>query len=198
MLIELQDLKTYLKITGSELDDFLTDAIEKVSETLNTVTNRRLEYSQEQEYYIGSGLEYIFTKNFPVAAVQSVKVFNKNGDYTYASLFDPPDTVEDSLLIQKHGERLLLKKGYVFPKDRFIELNYTWGYDITQSGEYKTPEDLQAAVIQLAAEYYFKSPQGDSRLGVSARDVGGAATTGMKFEPVDLSYIVKKYRRINI
>ena len=198
MLITLDDLKTYLKITSSTLDDFLTDAIEKAGAQLDVVTNRRLLYQTDEEIYFGNGLDRIFTKNFPVAYVNEVTVYNKNGDYEYIDLFDTPDTVSDSLLVQKHGKRLLLKKGYIFPKDMFIQIDYTWGYDIAQSGEHTTPEDLQAAVIQLAADYYLKSFQGDSRLGKSAVNVGGAATAGTKYTPVDLTNIIARYRVKNI
>jgi hypothetical protein len=198
MLISLDDLKTYLKIAGTTLDAFLTDAIEKAGAQLDVVTNRSLLYQTDEEIYIGNGLDRIFTKNFPVAYVNEVTVYNKNGNYEYDDLFDSPDTVSDSLIVQKHGERLLLKKGYVFAKDFFVKIDYTWGYDIGQSGEHKTPEDLQSAVIQLAADYYLQSFQGDSRLGKSAVNVGGAATSGTKYKPVDLTNIIARYRVKNV
>jgi hypothetical protein len=196
-MILLQDLKIFLKITDDTKDVFLQDCIDKATAVINLMTNRKLDFATNTEYYFGNGEDEMYIHNSPVDSVTSIKIYNKNGDYTFVTIFDGSDNIENSLLLLPETGKLILKKGYVFTHYALLEIIYVSGYKANGTGLFLTPDDLQIAVLKLAAKHYLESYLGDSIFLKQAINIGGAATTGVTYKDLDVSDIVMKYRRIN-
>jgi hypothetical protein len=188
----------------------------------------------------GNGNETVFLQNYPVHTIISVEVYNKNGDYTYSSLFD--DTAANSTVINSEIGELILTKGYTFTSGQKIKITYTAGYvsgdewvtnreyivndyirynnrvykcmishtsgiftDDLNAGKWElaeetlAPEDIQNAVLYLAAKLYYESPAGKNYfMKHTDTRTKPDITETINLKEIDLDEIAHAHRNINI
>jgi hypothetical protein len=197
-MITIEEVKSFLNIQDNLNDDFIRGCIDKAVGEINILTNRRLDHAEYKEYYSGNGKDELFMKNFPAETIAAMKIFNKNGTYTFDEFFDGTDTIENSTALLEMTGKLILKKGYVFTENYLIEIIYTAGYKENGLGYFKTPYDLQNVLVKMAAKHFLDSSKGESLFLKRGTGIGGAATSGTLYTKLDVTPIIKKYRRMNI
>jgi hypothetical protein len=197
-MITVQDVKTFLNIADTTNDEFIASCIDISVGELNILTNHRLDSAESCEYYSGNGEDNMLLRNYPPESVTSIKVFNKNGSYTFDDIFEGDDNVSNSIELIEETGCIILKKGYVFIKGALIEIVYTAGYKENGAGIYKTPADLKSVMIQMTAKHFLDSFKGSSLFLKRSTNIGGASSSGTVYRELDLSEIVNKYRRINV
>jgi len=243
-MITLNQLKQFLKIdlAAASQDTLLADFRSRAISEFNTMCNRSFEYGTCIEDIIGNGNDSVYLPNYPVHSITAIEVYNKNGDYTYVTLFDGSDTAANSTVINSEIGELIVTKGYAFTSDQKIKVTYTAGYvsgddwitnhgyvsndyvrfnnrvykcktshtsgtftDDLNAGKWElaletlAPEDIQNAVLYLAAKFYYESPAGknyfmkqtDTRTKPDVTE-----TTNLK--EIDLAEIANAHRNINI
>lgn len=137
-LVTIAEVKRWLKLDGSGDDDFLQEAINQRSDTVEKRLNRIIKSADYTGERHDGGKKKVLLKNIPVTAISSITVDDSAltaTDYTCDG---------DSGIIR-------LKNGFTFGGGPgSIEVSYTGGFD-----EDSVPGDFKQKVTQLVAlEFY--------------------------------------------
>lgn len=73
-ILSVSDVKTYLGISGSGEDSFLTVALASAEAAIKSYTRRCIEQTTYTEYHHGNGLRVLYLRNTPVQSITSVSV----------------------------------------------------------------------------------------------------------------------------
>jgi len=131
MLITLEELKTYLRITTSDEDQKLEQIRSAAESEAKRYCKRQFEYgTYTEETDAGGGV--IWLNETPVDSVSSVKT--------------------------PEGETLTVRHIYKDSGLVVLEQNYTGMVEVEYSGGYSAiPADLKMAILRLAEYYYAKT-----------------------------------------
>ena len=147
MLITLQQLKDYLKITDNTSDSLLTSAIKQAGDFIESYTGRKLEMTDYTLRMDGNGQDELLLPHYPVNTLTS---FSYNTGTLGNPIWTPFDT-----------------NNYIFDPDtgivsltfslnrgiKNIQVVFNAGYDLSESCDSKN-NDLQRATMQIATYYY--------------------------------------------
>jgi hypothetical protein len=151
MLVTLSDMKSYLGITGTDYDVFLTQQIELISEAIESYCDRKFSVATyTQSYYRDEYLEkYVPTSvtlyHFPVVQINSI--LEKN------VISDPGVALNDFRLNKPTGIVFTIDGARFFGNGDIVEVEYDAGYD-------SIPATIQSVVYALVSERYNKKVSG--------------------------------------
>lgn len=154
-----EQLKTELGITGGEQDAYLDAVLERVSAWIDTQTNRTFKSQATtvtDELYERQG-RTLWLSQLGITGVTSVKVRQlRTEDWR---------TLEPGTYEWTSNGRLYLPLDF-----RFVQVTYEYGTDAT------VPKDIELAALQLAADVYRGSRQGE-QADVASERVGDYQVT---------------------
>lgn len=160
MLITLQQLKDYLKITDNTSDDLLSSAIDQASSFIVSYTGRNLEATDYTLRIDGNGQDELLLPTFPINSLTSLS-------YNSGTLGTPiwtPYSVDEYMFDWPTGVVSLtfrLCRGI-----KNIQVVFNAWFD-------PIPNDLQRATMQIATYYY--SGAGKTTSQVKKEQVDGAS-----------------------
>ena len=205
-MIELADLKEYLKISDNASDGFLQKCIDYTTERLSAMCGRELRYGVK--YDVLDGREQVLFKlnTFPVEKIIYIHYRDENSESNNThelfnkDLFngEPP---EDNLYLNNERGEVYLLNGLFLPEGiKNIEIKYYAGYTVNAPEEInETPLDLKSVCLMASAEFYLKSNKGDGRLGLSSRHQSeNGILIQENFKDEDYSSILKRYKDMRI
>lgn len=158
MLVTLSEMKTFLGITGSVHDDFLTQEINAVTSAANGYCGRVLNqatYTQryfEQFYPNSYDRKVLWTYHYPIISITSIEKITKDndGNETAVAYASTERLTEDKIgriyLTQKNGEFLRWFEDFS-GSGKEIRIQYSAGYQTI-------PEDIKKAVYSIVQESY--------------------------------------------
>ena len=173
--ITLDELKTHLRISGTDEDAYLTSLIEEVRQEAEDQTGlafitqswqltldrwpaaREDWWDGEREAHIdvlygGDRANYASVRlpRYPLLTVDTINVYSEDGVATAVTIADVFDVDTQSL-----RGRLTIKRGAVWPialqANNAIEVNYTSGYGAAATA---VPAPIKRALRQMAAYAY--------------------------------------------
>ena len=162
-MLELADLKTYLKITDSASDNQLNLAISNAKGFLKDYLGYSLELDASRK-----AIFYWYSNEF------NLKYTKINGisDISYADdEFDPDFTTYNI----STNYKVFNDVGLVKTRDKigpYIEITYSFGYDSGEEAVNPTPSGLKAILLDVSA-MYFKSMGEISQADVKSETVDG-------------------------
>jgi len=142
MLVSLANMKTYLGISGTTYDAFLTEQLTLISDVVEAYCRRTFTETDYIQTYYGDDCEatrHLQTFQFPLIAVASVEQ-------------DDVELDADEYRIHLPTGTLTRKSGY-FLTNEVTVVTYTAGYEII-------PTPVQAVVKSLVEERYNKKVSG--------------------------------------
>jgi hypothetical protein len=205
-MIELADLKEYLKIADNTQDVFLMKCIDFTTERMSAMCGRDLRYGAK--YDVIDGREQVLFKLnvFPMEKIIHIHYRdNSSGSVNKRELFDkdlfngqPPE--ENLYLNNERGDVYLLNGIFLPSGIKNIQIKYYAGYTVNAPEEInETPLDLKSVCLTACAEYYLKSMQGEGRLGLSARHrTENGISYQENFKDEDYSSILKRYKDMRV
>lgn len=207
-MIELSDLKTYLKITDNTQDAFLQNCIEYTIEKMSAYCRRDLRYGVKYDVISGNLNTEISLNVYPADSVSYIRYRNEStmppgGGHNQfnVDLFNGEPAADNIYLDNENGDILLLK-GFFLPKGiSNVEIKYYAGYTVSAPNPAcETPKDLKSVCLMASAEFFLKSVQGDSRLGIKSRtDEFEDGTRKQRiFTDEDYSIILNRYKESRI
>lgn len=177
MLVTLATAKEFLGITSTASDSALNLLIEAASVAVESYLSRSLLSANVTEIQNGNGTELLWLRNFPVTAVNSVKV---NGKVV-------PITTDFYTSGVRYTDSVLIYQGGIFPKGYSnIEVNYTGGY-------LTLPMDIQRAVAEIAG----LGLKQREHLDVSSKSLAGETISYvMTSMPKSTKEVLESYRQV--
>lgn len=141
MLITLQQIKDYLKITDNTSDALLTSAIKQAGDFIESYTGRKLEATDYTLRIDGNGQDELVLPHFPVNTLTSLS-------YNSGTLGTPVWTSFDANNYMVDSETGIVS--LTFSLNRGIK-----NIRAVFNAWYTTiPEDIQRATMQIATYYY--------------------------------------------
>jgi hypothetical protein len=207
-MIALNDLKTYLKITDNVLDSFLQECIEYTIEKMSAYCRRDLRYGAKYDVISGNLNEEINLKVYPVDSVSYIRYRDEStmppggGHNQFNIDLFSGEPVEDNIYLDNENGDILLLKGFKLPRGMSnVEIKYYAGYTVSAPNPVcETPKDLKSVCLTASAEFFLKSSQGDSRLGIKSRSDNFEDGTKKQrvFIDEDYSIILNRYKESRI
>jgi hypothetical protein len=174
MLVSLADMKSYLGITGTDYDVFLTQQITLISEAIELYCNRKFESATyTQSYYRDEYLkEYSPTSvtlyHFPISVINSIIEKTDNSD--------PGTAVNDYRLNKPTGIVFTIDGNRFFNNGSIVEVEYVAGYATI-------PATIQSVVYALVSERYNKKINGiDLDFGADVQRISIPGTISVDFD----------------
>jgi len=175
-LVTKDEIKRWLKLSGTGDDDFFQEAINDWSDTIEKRLGRVIKSAEHTDEVRDGGKLAVILKNIPVSSISSITVDGAalgSSDYTLDG---------DSGIIK-------LKSGLSFSGGPgSILATYTGGYT-------EVPGDLKRAVKQLVALEYYLSGHGRKALSKRSESAGEGSVTYER-GPEDQENIMKKLERL--
>jgi hypothetical protein len=157
-LIDLDEAKDWLKLTGTDDDDFLQRAINDWSDTIETRLNRKLfSATFEDERHDGSK-RAIILKNTPVTEISSLTI-----DLCELSSLDYTFDSKSGIIRMWDGKPFMGGPGSVL-------VSYTGGFVVV-------PGDMKVKVNQIVALEYYLSGHGRKALAKRGESAQGGNVT---------------------
>lgn len=141
-MIELDDLKAAMEISGTESDALLERLIKVAEAVVDRYCKRTFAEAQYTEEYKGSGTQYLNLKHYPVSTL--TKVY-ENVNFIADPIWN--DMTADAYLKAESGQ-IYVYSGF-FNKERHYKIQYKAGYKSD-----KIPEDVKQACVDIAAYLY--------------------------------------------
>lgn len=147
-LINLEEFKTYKKVSSSDSDNTILQIITNVSEFVKTYCNRTfVDYytTDTVEYFDGTSRNFVLPSESPIVYITTVEK-SEDGGETYEELVSGTDYFWDRRL-----DKLTTGTNYNFvssyyPAANSLKVTYKGGYS-------ETPADIKIACFDLV-EYY--------------------------------------------
>lgn len=207
-MIELNDLKTYLKITDNALDTFLQECIEYTIEKMSAYCRRDLRYGAKYDVISGNLNAEINLKVYPVDSVTYIKYRDEStmppggGHNQFNTDLFNGEAVEDNIYLDNENGDILLLKGFILPNGiSNVEIKYYAGYTVSAPNSVcETPKDLKSVCLMASAEFFLKSIPGDARLGIKSRsdNLQDGTKRQRVFIDEDYSIILNRYKESRI
>jgi len=207
-MIQLQDLKTYLKIEDNTQDAFLQECIEYTIEKMSAYCRRDLRYGAKYDVISGNYSSVVNLKVYPVDYVSYIKYRDEGtmppggGHILFNIDLFSGEPVEDNIYLDNENGDIVLLKGFILPKGICnVEIKYTAGYTVSSPNPFcETPSDLKSVCLMASAEFFLKSYQGDSRIGIKSRNDKFQDETDRQrvFADEDYSVILNRYKESRI
>lgn len=182
-LVELDQVKPFVNVSGVGEDTILTFWINAASWFCNTHTRRELLSRAQTEYYNGDGTNTLLVNNYPITAITHVY---DDLDRTYG---DDTELDSDDLVYMPDGLAYsIVYDGGAFTRGvKNIKAMYTAGYATV-------PWELQQACLEIII-YYYKNTE-ENRFGVTTRTAGGGSMTIETTQiPKSALEVLDKYKR---
>jgi len=178
-LVTLDNVKTFLGITGSSKDAILEMLINMITDHIEKRTGLRFtDTTYSEEEYDGTGVKTLSINNFPITATQAFKL-EQNNAWDNSDDWEEVDTDEYWV----DNDTGIITKTSVFAKS-------TKNFRITYSAGYTTiPYDLQLLVMNLISEILNKR----SSAGVLEERLGDRT---VKFDVVSIIDSNSEYKNI--
>ncbi len=208
-MTDLKDLKEYLKITGSELDEFLQKTIEFTSEKMSAYCRRNLRYGSRYKVISGDCGNETSLDAVPIDYIEYIKYRDENnipsggGHEQFSIDLFGGESPAGNIWYDEQTGRLILLKGLTFPEGNSnIEIKYFAGYTVSAPNPVnETPEDLKSVCLMASAEFYLKSFQGEGRIGLHSRakeELESKLKQVDVFKDENYNIILDRYRKIKI
>lgn len=183
-LITLDNLKTFLGITGSDQDSLLEMLINQVTDYIETRTDRRFkETTYTEEEYDGTGQSELVLKQFPIITFTKLE---KNNATDNTDSWEEVDT-DDYWIDESEG---ILTKTTLFNKGKHnYRATYTAGYETI-------PYDVQFLAMSIISDINGRR----QNMGVVKETLGDHTIDferAVQENPV-LAKIISNYRKIPI
>ena len=153
MLVTLEQIKTYLGITGTDHDDTLTYLGGVVTAVVQKETGRVLEPTDFTDTFIRQ--QRIWLQEYPLIQIDEIRA---NGD-----VWDP-----DRVFADPNVGHLFYQTGSFksddFPRIETLEIDYRAGYD-------PLPMDLEIIVLDSVEMLFNQKQNGDAGLGAGIDSV---------------------------
>jgi len=175
-LVTIAEFKDWLKLSGSDDDDFLQRAINDWSDTIEKRLGRVIKSAEHSDERHDGGKQAVLLKNIPVTDISSVSVDGAalgSSDYTVD---------QDSGIL-----RLVSGKAFGGGPGSIL-VTYTGGYSTV-------PGDLKRCVKQIAALEYYLSGHGRKALAKRGESTGEGTATYER-GPEDQEKIMKRLERL--
>lgn len=193
-MLNVQTLKSYLKITGNDQDIFLDSCLNQAVSLVENYCNRKLTSGSFTQYSDGINSTELFLDNYPINSVTTIEWFD--GFDEWQSIFNSPDSTANSVLILPTINKIKLIKGYFFPSGcNNIRTVYTAGW---ASG--MASDDVKSVLLEISATLYRNSAEsGDAILGKSSVNLNSNVSESASFIDLTPQWInkLKKYRLVN-
>lgn len=154
MIGTLENLKAYLKITGSDDDSVLENCLRASSDFIESFCGRKFEKETFTEFFDGDDGDSVFVKNLPIA-------FPNYGSDSFLKINDEVVS-EDDFGFYDHG-KVFLKYGTFKAGRKNIEVKYQGGFDVDS-----LPSDLVQACLILAGQIFNR----EKSAGISSESLG--------------------------
>ncbi len=205
-MIELQELKEYLKISDNSSDAFLQKCIDYTTDRMSAYCSRDLRYGLKYDVLDGKEQSLFKLNVYPVEKIIYIhyrdndKSDGVNHEIFNKDLFNGQPPEDNIYLNNERGDVFLLNGIYLPEGLKNIEVKYYAGYTVNAPEEInETPLDLKSVCLMASSEFYLKSFQGEGRIGLSSRHkILNGETLQVTFRDEDYSSILKKYKDIKI
>ena len=159
-ITSLAEVKTYLKITATTYDSFLSSLIEIAQDKIQTYCNRKIVKTLVTgELHDGDGTSKVFLDYAPIYSVVSL-YDDPERDYTSGTLISSSDYLNYS----RAGYLELIDSN--FNQDlQNIKVTYYAGWDIV-------PRAIAQVALEMVARIYNESNQGKGELDITSRADG--------------------------
>jgi uncharacterized phiE125 gp8 family phage protein len=144
MLTTLPKLKTFLGIDTNDDDDKLYQHLKSADAFFKSETQRTFEQTTYTEYYDGDGSDELFIDHYPIISVTSI-YDDLDRDYEAEDVFE-----DDDYMIYEDQGMIKLDDTYFQDGSKNVKITYSAGYAAI-------PNDIQMAVVQLAAAAYLEA-----------------------------------------
>lgn len=175
-LVDLDEAKDWLKLTGADDDDFLQRAINDWSDAIETCCNRVFKSAEYTDEVHDGGKLSILLRNFPVTEVTSITI-----DGAALGTDDYTTDLASGIIRPAYGKRFSGGKGSVL-------VTYTGGYETI-------PGDIKRAVKQLVALEYYLSGHGRKALAKRGESAPGGGSVTYERGPEDQVRIIDRIAR---
>ncbi|MCL4504112.1 MAG: phage gp6-like head-tail connector protein [Deltaproteobacteria bacterium] len=173
----LANVKAWLNLTTAAADDLLARLISAASAWARTYMQREILAADYTEIRDGHGGQALFFRNYPVTAIQSVKI---NG-------LEIPAAAGALDKGYRSNGKLLYLQGYQFVRGQGnVELAYTAGYATP-------PPELEQAVIEMVA---FRYKERDHLGQQSANFQGQNLSFTVADMPVSAKAVLDRLKRV--
>lgn len=137
-MITLEDVKTYLEITDTDSDAYLTQQITMAEKMVETYCGREFDYVVGQTQIVFGPTQTLFLTRFPLEDITTVTDKNSN-----------PFSVNDFVTDNLSGRVIYASNGCPWSNTDFVTVTYTGGY-------VECPADLQAVLLDMVATRYYQ------------------------------------------
>ena len=162
MIVELSDLKTYLNITGTDYDAFLTGQISLFTSAVENYCGRKFDqasYTQTfyfSDYNDGNYDSKLYLFHFPLISVTEIKKITTN---VYG--VDEEEVVDSSYYRVHKGQAKITRICDGLEQDWFSGLDSNTRFEVAHTAGFAVkPADIQYAVFELIEERYNKEING--------------------------------------
>ena len=157
-LCSLTDVKLFMGVTGanSDMDDLLSDIINRFSTLFETYIGRNILSRSYTETHDGGGYYMLFTNQYPIISVESI---HDSTDWAWTDSI----LIESDYYMITSGDNfnaVVLKSTTFYDYVENVQIIYTAGYTTV-------PEDIQQCIIEEVAKSY-KNKQ---ELGVTIKSL---------------------------
>jgi len=208
-MINLNDLKTFLRISDNTLDGFLIGIIDMSVGRINNICRRNINYGSRDDIIDGNGQNIIWLKDYPVERIVSVKYRVDNSGFIY-NLFEGSN-IDINIYLENRSGKLILLNGYKLPSgESNIKISYFAGYmENAPVPACEIPSDLKYVCLLMSAQTFLKSFQNSEdefkrRLGVEAYEkyIKEATATetriSLRYTDEDFELLLDKYKSLRI
>ncbi|MDD5360915.1 MAG: phage head-tail connector protein [Ignavibacteria bacterium] len=208
-MINIDDLKYFLRIKDTSQDNFLRKIIDMTTARINNLCKRKLSYSRIYEILSGKNENIIRLSNYPVEKVDSVMVREETGTFS-ADLFGGKP-VEENLFCEQDSGKIILLNGFTLPAGNSnIRIKYFAGYiENANDPINELPPDLKWVALMMSAESFLKSFQycgdenltrriGLERMDILKKDSGSETKYSFTYKDENYDSILEKYLSVKI
>lgn len=200
MIVTVQEVKDFLKITDTTLDTWFTDLIGKVQADIESYCGRQFEStSHTDEIYSGNGSSRLELKDWPVIQL-SLAATPSSADITGSieyrndvdSAWQDLETDVDHIITDPDWWYVELVDNF-FPIGKFnIRVSYISGYATV-------PEEVQQVALEKVVMKYKASNKGHGLLGETSRNESGLgfnSSTSLKDMEKEWNRVLDRYRKL--
>lgn len=208
-MINLNDLKTFLRIGDNTLDGFLLGIIDMSVGRINNICRRNINYGGRDDIIDGNDQDIIWLKDYPVERVVSVKYRVDNSGFIHN--FFEGSNIDDNIYLENRSGKLILLNGYKLPDGNSnVKISYFAGYmENAPVSDCEIPSDLKYVCLLMSAQTFLKSFQNAEdefkrRLGLDTYEkyVKEATATetriSLKYKDEDFDALLDRYKSLRI
>ena len=184
VLTSLANVKQYLSITGSALDDFLTAFIARATAAIQDYCQYTFFQETYTELHDGRNEDIIILHERPIISVTSVHD-DVDRNFSAEHLIDPSDYYPDL----KSGIIERTDGGVFYPNRRNVQVIYEAGYAVIPNG-------LETACVYLVAHWF----RGRTTIGKKSKTIKDAGNVSYKDRdfPEDVIQLLTPFRKRRI